>query len=200
MKPTTKITSSKYVRRVLYVAMWIGLFIAYLAPPLRTYGLSTPLMIVMLVGLLSLYSLRFVQRYRENSIRGGPCKRTPFLRRAAIWCVCGVAIYFILVTWVDLDSRRNVLVRRAESDIITSPIAKSALGSSIRIGWPIKQRSMISGNSGHAEFELRVIGEKASGKLFVEGNMEDGKWKMTDMYLVMDGTEVREPISFVGPS
>ena len=200
MKLVGKIISSKYARRLTYVALWLGLFIAYLAPPLRRDGLSTPLIAVILVGLLLLYSLRFINRHKSVNLHEGRGRRMPILKRVAIWRVCGIAIYFALVTWIDLESRENVLVRRAERDVITSPVAKSSLGSSIKIGWPIKQRSVMSGNSGHAEFELRVIGEKASGKLYVEGNKENGIWKMTNIYLVMDGTAVREPISAVGPS
>ena len=90
---------------------------------------------------------------------------------------------------MDFMARRMGIYATARRDFLQSESAKTALGGSLRIGWPIKIAGEIEGGDGNATLSIPVGGEKGMAALEVSSVKKHGVWKIVDLHLTPHGTQ-----------
>lgn len=156
---------------------------------------------VLVLGVLVLFCFRLFLSVRLRSKQGPDLRNKPnWLRRVFILCILGTVNCIVIVVGSDIYSRKLPIFQDAKQALDGSSVARSDLGESIKIGWPIRLDFKASSVSGYARLALPVYGTLDKGVLYVMGTKSDGVWKVDEMFLIRRGGTVRESLQPAEPT
>jgi hypothetical protein len=118
---------------------------------------------------------RKVRRLPTTSVEGRK-------RGRIVVIVIGVILLIVVevTEFIDFTIRREKVTGEAITIAGSSPLVQSAIGTTIRLGWPIIGTFKFNDTQGRADFEVPIIGPKGRGALLVTATKESGRWYITN--------------------
>jgi len=104
-------------------------------------------------------------------------------KRSRLVIIVITVILFIvtLVTeFTDFTIRNEEVAAEAIMIANASPLVQSAVGTNVRLSWPIRGTFELNETQGNANIKLPIIGNKGRGALLVTATKESGRWYVTN--------------------
>lgn len=115
-------------------------------------------------------------------VRSLPAKKVVVRRPAWLVAIVIAAILLIIAVvteFTDFIIRREDVTGEAILLAGPSPLVQSAIGSNIRVRWPISGTFEVSATQGRADINIPVVGTKGRGDLLVSATKTSGRWHIT---------------------
>ena len=105
-------------------------------------------------------------------------------KRGRLVAIVIAVILFIIIAEVtefgDLTIRHEEVAAEAIMIAEASPLVQSAVGTDIRLSWPITGTFEFNAIQGRADIKLPIIGSKGRGALLVSATKVSGRWYVTN--------------------
>jgi hypothetical protein len=105
--------------------------------------------------------------------------------------LAGVAIVFSLLFMMGQILLRGQVFTVAAGYLHSSKTLTDSLGQILDIRISLRSTIQINGLSGHAQYKLRIKGEKATGTAYVDMAKQAGAWSVRKANLIMPNGEIR---------
>ena len=189
--------SKRFFNPIVIVASLMAVIIGLMYIP----GARVPWMGMVVFPLLFLLMMaavvwHFVQTAKRavEGIRkiGTPEERRIFgFRKSKFLLICGSLFVIVMFLYIEVDARSWTIYQQGLQDVRDSPAATAALGNELNPSWFSNSAMETPGDHGDAAIDLKICGNRGTGRLYIKGIESGGHWKIVDLFIIQKGSGVR---------